>query len=55
VVVQFVGAEIKGLGTFLETSKLYMLTFLLLKYCSGGYRAGVGRTFRETGTAIIWG
>jgi hypothetical protein len=56
VVVQFVCAEINGLGKCLEQSKLYTLTaFVPLKYCCGGYSAGVDYTFRETCRTVIWG
>jgi hypothetical protein len=54
VVVQFVSVEINWLGNFLEQSKLYSLTsFVPLKCCCGGYSAGVGYTFRDTGRAVI--
>jgi hypothetical protein len=55
VVVQFVSVEFNGLENFLEQSKWYTLTdFVLLKSFCGGYSAGFGYIFRETGRTVIW-
>ena len=48
----FVSVKTNGLEYFLEQSKMCKLTALNLS--RGGYSAGHGYTFRETGRTVLW-